>query len=315
VEADILARIDDFQFPAGWISPASAQARARQCCQQLEDGRVLFFDRIPFDFPAEDREFLLSQRQSGSRLHKNVSYRPLQDTLRGTGGAADQTAHLRQIMRRFSAETVRFLASLLAPYAPHWTLDYASFRPEQEQGRDLPVHKRNDLLHLDSFPTRPMHGRRILRCFTNINPSAARVWNTTDGFATLAGQFATAAGLADFAAKGSPRANPLVKAVKSLFGLKSVDHSAYDRFMLRFHDFLKENTAFQQSCRKIRLEFPPGSTWICYTDMVPHAVLSGQFALEQTFIIPLSALITPDKAPIRILERIAGAPLATAPSS
>ena len=315
VEADILARIDDFQFPAGWISPASAQARARQCCQQLEDGRVLFFDRIPFDFPGDDREFLLSQRQSGSRLHKNVSYRPLQDALRGAAAAADQTAHLRQIMRRFSAETARCLAALLAPYAPHWTLDYASFRPEQEQGRDLPVHKRNDLLHLDSFPTRPMHGRRILRCFVNINPSAARVWNTTDGFATLAGQFAAAAGLADFAAKGSPRANPLVKAVKSLFGLKSVDHSAYDRFMLRFHDFLKENTAFQQSCRKIRLEFPPGSTWICFTDLVPHAVLSGQFALEQTFIIPLSALVTPDKAPIRILEKIAGAPLATAPSS
>jgi hypothetical protein len=49
--------------------------------------------------------------------------------------------------------------------------------------------------------------------------------------------------------------------------------------------------------------------------LVPHAVLSGQFALEQTFIIPLSALVTPDKAPIRILEKIAGAPLATAPSS
>jgi hypothetical protein len=41
-------------------------------------------------------------------------------------------------------------------------------------------------------------------------------------------------------------------------------------------------------------------------------VLSGQFALEQTFIIPLKALVTPEKSPIRILEKMAGRPLAAA---
>ncbi len=80
--------------------------------------------------------------------------------------------------------------------------------------------------------------------------------------------------------------------------------------MLRFHDYLKENTAFQENCPKIRIEFPPGSTWLCYTDSVPHSVLSGQYALEQTFIIPLEAMVTPHKAPIRVLEKIAGVPLA-----
>jgi hypothetical protein len=43
--------------------------------------------------------------------------------------------------------------------------------------------------------------------------------------------------------------------------------------------------------------------------MVSHAVLSGQFALEQTFIISTSALALPEKAPVRVLERIAGCPL------
>jgi hypothetical protein len=155
-----------------------------------------------------------------------------------------------------------------------------------------------------------MHGKRILRCFTNINPAQPRVWNTTDGFSVLAENFAADAGLAEFAAKGSPRAFPLVRYVKKMFGFKAVDHSAYDRFMLRFHDYLKERKEFQENCRKIRLEFAPGSTWICFTDSVPHAVLSGQYALEQTFIIPLSALVIPDQAPIRVLERMAGAPLA-----
>jgi len=95
-----------------------------------------------------------------------------------------------------------------------------------------------------------------------------------------------------------------------MFGLKGVDHSAYDRFMLRFHDYLKEKSDFQANTPKVRIEFPTGSTWICFTDSVAHAVLSGQYALEQTFIIGLRGLVTPEKAPIRVLEKIAGRPLA-----
>jgi hypothetical protein len=308
--AETLVRVNDFKFPPPWSSHANGALRARQCCESLEDGLILYFDGVPFAFSQEDREFLLSQRQSGSRLHKNVSYRPRQDVLRGAAGDRGEVARLQEVMRRYSREVTRFLGHLLMPYAEHCELDYASFRPEQEQGLDLSIHKRNDLLHFDAFPTRPMHGRRILRCFTNINPTEARVWNITDGFSILAAKYAAEAGLPAIAAQGSRRAHPLIRGVKKALGLKAVDHSAYDRFMLRFHDYLKENTTFQQSCQKIRIEFSPGSTWLCYTDSVPHAVLSGQYALEQTFIIPLRAMVTPHKAPIRVLERIAGAPLA-----
>jgi hypothetical protein len=308
--ADVLVRINDFKHPPGWSPPADAAVRGKQCCEQLEDGRILYFDGVPFAFPREDREFLLSQRQSGSRLHKNVSYRPRRDVLRGAAGDREEVARLQEVMRRYSQQVTEFLRHLLVPYAKLLDRDYASYRPEEEQGRDLSVHKRNDLLHFDAFPTRPMHGRRILRCFTNINPDAPRVWNTTDGFSTLAAKFAGAAGLPAIAAQGSPRAHPLIRGIKKALGFKAVDHSAYDRFMLRFHDFLKENTAFQQSCERIRIEFSPGSTWLCYTDSVPHAVLSGQYALEQTLIIPLQAMVAPEKAPIRVLEKIAGMPLA-----
>jgi hypothetical protein len=151
-----------------------------------------------------------------------------------------------------------------------------------------------------------MNGHRILRCFTNINPTAPRVWNTTDGFEALAEKYSAQAGLAGFAARGRSRSHPLVRSFKKAFGLKAVDHSAYDLFMLRFHDFLKENSAFQKDCPKARLEFQPGWTWLCFTDSVPHAVLSGRYALEQTFIIPLTSMVTPDKAPIRVLEKMAG---------
>jgi len=42
---------------------------------------------------------------------------------------------------------------------------------------------------------------------------------------------------------------------------------------------------------------------------VAHAAMSGQYALEQTFLVPPQALVAPEHAPYRILERIAGQPL------
>jgi hypothetical protein len=309
---NLLVRVDDYAFPRGWSSPREGAVRSRQCCELLEEGRVLYFERLPYVLFQDDKEFLLSQRQSGSRLHKNVSYRPAQDVLRGAAGMPQETKHLHDIMRKYSEEVTRFVKQLLSPYAGELALDFASYRPEEEEGRDLSVHKRNDLLHLDAFPTRPMNGHRILRCFTNINPTTPRVWNTTEDFSTLANKYAQEAGLAKFAAKGSARSHPLVRGVKKALGFKAADHSAYDRFMLRFHDYLKENKTFQKNCPKIRLEFQPGWTWLCYTDSVPHAVLSGRYALEQTFIVPLPSLVTPEKAPIRVLEKLANKPLSRA---
>lgn len=310
-DASLLSQISDFVYPGEWVQGTNGAQRAKECCAQLEEGGILFFDNIPFNFPKADREFLLSQKQSEFKGHKNISYRPKQDMLRGAVGSKEDLERTHDIMRRYSAETVKYLSKLLAPYAPHWTLDFASYRPEQEQGRDLALHKRNDLLHVDAFPTRPMHGNRILRAFTNINPSAPRVWQTTtDRFPQIAENFAADAGLSEISKR--PGYNPLVVGLKKMVGMKAPAHSPYDRFMLRFHDYLKEKSDFQENAPKQRIDFPPGSAWICYTDSVPHAVLSGQYALEQTFIIPLKALVTPEKSPIRILEKMAGRPLAQA---
>jgi hypothetical protein len=307
----VLERITD--FPQGWDQTPQNEQRSRWCCEKLEEGQILSFDGIPFDFPESDRSFLLSQQQSSSRFHKNISYRPRQDLLKGaSSNGKEDAARLHQIMRQYSKEVIRFMTRLLAPYAAHWSLDFASFRPQEEAGRDLPLHKRNDLLHVDSFPTRPTHGARILRCFTNINPSKPRVWLTTDRFAALAENFAEKAGLVDLAKNGSKGGVSWLNALKKAVGLKGADRSVYDKLMLRFHDYLKENSDFQQNCPKIRLEFPSVSAWMCYTDAVPHAVLSGQYALEQTFIIPIKALVTPEKSPLRVLERIVGQPLAVA---
>jgi hypothetical protein len=46
-----------------------------------------------------------------------------------------------------------------------------------------------------------------------------------------------------------------------------------------------------------------------YTDFVSHAVLEGQYALEQTFIVSRDAMVRPELSPVTILEGIAGYPL------
>ena len=306
---DAWVRITDYDPAKGWGNPARGEERARWCCEQLEEGQILYFGGIPYDFPEADREFLRQQRQGSSKLYKNISYRPKQDLLRGSvTEKPEDTERLHKIMRHFSKEVARLLTQVLAPYAPYWALDYASFRPEEENGRDLSLHKRNDLLHVDAFPTRPTRGGRILRCFTNINPTRSRNWLTTDRFPTLAQKFAKEAGLEEIA-KGGDTNGSFLNTLKRAVGLKVVDRSAYDKFMLRFHDYLKENGEFQANTPKIYIDFPPMATWMCYTDSVPHAVLSGQYALEQTFIVPVKALVMPEKSPVRVLEKLAGRPL------
>ncbi len=283
----------------GWRGVESSKNRADYYCEQLESGKILYFEGIPFDLPTENREFLLAQKQTGSAFHKNISYRPKKDVLRGSSGDSD-AARMREIMKSYSAEVTRFVAELLMPYAGKIDLDFASFRPLEENGRDLPLKKRNDLLHVDSFPTRPTKGARILRVFTNINPSEPRVWNTAEPFQILAERYALKADLNRFSTKKTLGVSRFLKRI----GLPVADHSPYDKFMLHFHDFLKESEYFQANCDKERLEFPTHATWLVFTDGVPHAALSGQYALEQTFIVPTGALVAKDKAPINILEAI-----------
>jgi hypothetical protein len=106
--------------------------------------------------------------------------------------------------------------------------------------------------------------------------------------------------LEKFAAKKSSGFSRFLKSV----GFPAADHSAFDKFMLNFHDYLKYNEYFQENCDKETLEFPPNTTWMVFTDGVPHAALSGQYALEQTYIVPTGALVDKDKAPITILEKM-----------
>lgn len=279
-------------------------------CLELEAGNILFSPNIPFDFPKEEIDFLLRQRQGSSSSRKNISYKPQLDRISNHDTKdAENSERLKTILRNYSERVTQYLSKILSPYAKEWKHDYASFRPFQEQGRKLRLRARNDLLHVDSFPTRPVHGSRIFRFFTNINPTESRKWITGQPFAELLAQFGGFKGVSFPRSMSYSWLSRLQKKGKEKlrsFGLKLPIRSPYDHFMLKMHHFLKENADFQKNCPKDHWEFPSNSCWAVFTDQVSHAALSGQYALEQTFLIPQRTLLCPEKSPASILERVSG---------
>ncbi|HSS44539.1 MAG TPA: Kdo hydroxylase family protein [Thermoanaerobaculia bacterium] len=289
--------------------PGGGQNRERESSRALEEGHVLLFGDTPFELSEEDRAFLLERRQAEAGYHKNIAYRPQSDRVTGVArGRGEDEMKLRRVLRAYSERVVRFAAGIFPRYAARWRVDYASFRPQEEAGRKLSAHARNDLLHVDSFPTRPTGGDRIFRVFTNVNPAQPRVWRTGEDFEALAERFAVSSGLLARVSRPS-FGRRVLRAARSA-GLPVRVRPAYDEFMHRFHNFLKENSQYQETARAEQVSFPPGSTWMVFTDMVTHSVLSGQFALEQTFLISRDSLALPAKAPISILERISGRAMA-----
>lgn len=292
---------------------ASSSTQSREWCERLEEGNILFFPASPIPLRPEDLQFLRGQQQTDSSLHKNIAYKPKVDELSGVDRNTANAAavdRLRSIMRGYSQSVTAFLTGFLAPYAGKWQLDYASFRPQEEEGRDLPLRRRNDLLHTDAFPTRPTHGARILRFFNNIHPDRTRDWIVSDPFRVIAQKYAPAE-----IALPQPDSS-VSRAFKSFatgIGLgtaaPALKRSPYDDFMMRFHNFLKESREFQTSCAKYDYQFPAGSSWMVYTDMVPHAVLCGQYALEQTYLIAADAMVAPQHAPLTVLEELSGVKL------
>ena len=294
------------------IAGSASAPEARDCCARLEAGDILYFPQTPVPLSAADAAFLLGQQQTDSSLHKNIAYKPRVDKLSGYDAktaSPEAVEKLHAIMRRYSQSVVAFLTGFLAPYQSKWTLDYASFRPQEEQGRDLPQRRRNDLLHTDAFPTRPTHGARILRFFNNIHPSRTRDWVVSDPFAETVRQFAPQ----QIRPQPDSALARLGKSAGKALGLgaaiPSIKRSPYDDFMMRFHNFLKENPRWQAECPKYPFQFPAGSSWMVYTDTVPHAVLAGQYALEQTFLVSPQAMVKPEVSPLRVLEEIAHAKL------
>jgi hypothetical protein len=267
--------------------------------ERLERGDLVVYAKAPFPLPeGDDLDFLLRQ-ELAPLGHKNISYDPGTGRLSGhVRRTPAEDERFRSLLACFSQGVTAWLAEAFPRYTNGWQPDRASFRPLEEATRRLRPTARNDLLHIDSFPNRPTGGRRILRVYANVNPTEPRIWVTSDPFARLLVRYGAQAGLPG-------RAPGWLRHVRAgvlrLFDPRRARRSAYDSFMLRFHDFLKLNNDFQERGAKRRWAFPPGSAWLAMTDACCHADLRGRYALEHSYFIAPEALALPDESPAALL--------------
>lgn len=290
------------QGPEG-LPEADARSQPAQC---LERGEILFYPLCPFPLPdGDDRRFLFEQ-QVGRWPHKNISLDPTTGQISGfLYRNRRQHNRLRDLLASFSHNAVTWLATVLPSYAAAWRLDRVSFRPEEEASRRLRLTARDDLLHIDAYPSRPTHGSRILRLHVNLNPSDPRVWVTSDTFDKLLWRYGSRVGLPPALATWTER---LTHGLFGLLKTRGKGRSPYDAFMLRFHHFLKSNDEFQEYCPKRYWQFPPGSAWLVMGDTLSHATLRGRYALDHSIFVASHTLACPERSPAALVARACRTP-------
>lgn len=280
-----------------WNGPFDPAMGAR-ALSALERGHVLYFPHLSFRLAEDEKEFLHRSLTNGKA--KNISLNHVNGKLQGTSATGERAVRLAAMIERFGAGATHFVEQLLPRYAG---LERArtSFRPVEVEDRPYSVIKDDRLLHIDAFPSRPMQkGRRILRFFANVAPRGSRRWEVGEPFE-------------DFARRFAARLRPHAPGQSWLLGQLGVTRgrrSRYDEIMLSLHDDAKRDAHLQKTSPHAVLEFPPGSSWLVYTDQVLHAALKGEFALEQTFHLDVDKMAEPERAPIRVLEKLAGRSLA-----
>ena len=260
----------------------------------LESGKVLYFPQLPFALLPEEK-VLLDPEIRDPKV-RNISLDAAGHLKGAVGDTATQLA-LALMIGRFREQAQLLVYSLLPKYQGALRLAPTSYRPTQVETRAQSWRADDRRLHVDAFPSRPNYGERILRVFSNINPEGVpRVWRVGEPFETVARKFV-------------PRAKPYVpwqaKALKALHVTKSL-RSEYDHLMLQLHDGMKGDMAYQESAGQVTMPFAAGSVWVCFSDQASHAVMSGQYMLEQTLHLPAEKQYDPAASPLAILSKLTG---------
>lgn len=250
-----------------------------------------------------DETFALTPDESGllaadlgDGRAKNISLAP-GAALRGTSAAGDDERRLHALMTRFAAWARDLVLARAPGYGPALESGRTSFRPRAVDEAPVSARKDDRRLHVDAFASRPTGGRRILRVFANINPAGEdRVWRVGEPFEAYARHWLA----------GARRPWPGEAMVLQTLGLTKGRRTAYDSLMLALHDAAKLDPVYQRDAFRREVRFAPGATWIVFTDSTVHAAIAGRYALEQTFYLPLTAMVVPTASPARILERITG---------
>ena len=261
----------------------------------LEDGKVLYFPRLAFALSGNETRFLSPGAVNPGA--KNVSFDSKTGAVKHARGSETDIAAITAMMRRYSDAAAALVTRLFPQYAQDLVRGRTSFRPVEISGRETSPRKDDTRLHVDAFPSSPVGRRRILRVFTNVNPGTqSRHWRLGDRFEKVAQTFVPAV------SKPLPGSAWLMKSV----GITKGERTQYDHLMLNIHDTMKSRDDYQRDVVQNEFHFPPGSTWIVYTDQVSHAAMGGQHLFEQTFYLPVHAMANEQKSPLRVLERATG---------
>ncbi len=276
---------------AAWRPVLTPEAQ-RDIARALESGSVLVLPRLGFALSESERRFLSPEWSDGRA--KNISLDGA--ALKGARGAAADRSDLAAMIARFAANAADLVRALFPAYAPFVTRARTSYRPQPAVGRAVSWRKDDARLHVDAFPSRPNRGERILRVFSNVSLTEPRVWRVGEPFEAMAKT------LLPRIAPPLPGAAAVLAALHVTKGVRT----EYDHLMLGLHDRAKADLAYQRDSPQETARFAPGTTWLCFSDQVMHAALSGQYMLEQTIHLPLAALYEPARAPLAILERLTG---------
>ena len=257
----------------------------------LEMGKILYLPELRFSMSEAEKRFLSPAFLDPKA--KNISFDPCTGTIQATSARGADREQLLAMIRRFSDQAGVLVRALCPGYRGSLVQGLTSFRPAEIAGRASTWRKDDTRLHVDAFPSRPNHGRRILRLFSNVNASEPRVWRAGEPFGNAART------LLPGIKPPFPGSGWLLGALKITKGRRSL----YDHYMLGLHDAMKADLGYQKDAPQTEISFAPGSTWICFTDCVSHAAMSGQYLFEQTFYLPVDAMENPSLAPLRVLEK------------
>ena len=260
----------------------------------LEAGKVLYFPQLPFALLPEEKSLLRPDIRDPKVRNISLDER---GHLKGAVGGTEVELALALMIGRFREQAQSLVYSLLPKYKGALRLAPTSFRPTQVETRSQSWRADDRRMHVDAFPSRPNYGERILRVFSNVNPDGVpRVWRVGEPFETVAKKFL-------------PRAKPYVawqaKALQALHVTKSL-RSEYDHLMLQLHDGMKGDLEYQKNGPQVTMPFPAGSVWICFSDQASHAVMSGQYMMEQTLHLPVAKQYDTASSPLAILSKLTG---------
>jgi hypothetical protein len=260
----------------------------------VEAGKVLYFPQLSFQLTEQEKALLRSMCAIPRRA---ISAFNVDGSIKGVAGDEATQAQVAGMVRALATRPA-LIAGLFPPIC-RWCAWHPP-APSQVETRAQSWRADDKRMHVDAFPSRPNYGERILRVFTNVNPDGQPVWRGRALHRCGQAFCAACQALQRLAGQGA--------------GAAACDQVLSQRIrpsMLQLHDGMKGDPDYQKMLPRkpcSSRQVPPG----CVSDQAVHAVMSGQYMLEQTLFLPPGSEYNPAASPLSILSRMKGHPLVDA---